>query len=53
VDLQSLHAPCMLVLEPEPHRGAMHPQILRDGLALPTPTRHQDRLTPVTKASVI
>src|SRR5690349_10876329 len=30
----------------------MHPQILRDGLALPPPTRHQDRLTPVTQASV-
>jgi hypothetical protein len=52
VDLQALQASFMIVLEPESYRGAMHPQILRDGLALPTPARHQDRLTPVTQASV-
>src|SRR5512132_3212988 len=53
VDLQALHAPFVIVLEPEPYRGTMHPQILRDGLALSPPARHQDRLTPVTEASVI
>ena len=30
----------------------MHPSILRNGLALQPPTRHQDRLAPVTKASI-
>src|SRR5678816_3330452 len=53
VDLQALHAAFVIVLEPEPYRGTMHPQILRDGLALSSPARHQDRLTPVTEASVI
>src|SRR5262249_19015320 len=35
------------------HRGPMHPDILSDGLALPPPMGHQDRLTPVAEASVI
>ena len=30
--------------------GAMHPHILGDGLALPSPVSHQDRLTPVAAA---
>src|SRR5262249_25074585 len=51
--LQALYAPCVIVLEPERPRGAMHPQILGNGLALPPPACHQDRLTPVAEASVI
>jgi hypothetical protein len=53
VNLQALQAPFVIVLEPAPHCGAMHPQISGDGLALPPPVRHRDRLTPVTEASVI
>src|SRR6516162_4731864 len=53
VDRQDLDAPFVIVLEPEPHRRAMHSQILGNGLALPPPARHQDRLTPVTQASVL
>src|SRR6476619_4813808 len=30
----------------------MHPQILGDGLALSTPARHQDCLTPVAEAPI-
>jgi hypothetical protein len=30
----------------------MHPSILRNGLALPPPTRHQDRLAPVAAAAI-
>src|SRR5262245_60941853 len=52
LDLQALHAPCVIVLEPEPHRRAMHPSILGNGLTLPPPARHQDRLTPVTEAPI-
>ena len=52
LELQALHAAFVIVREPEPHRGAMHPQILGDGLTLSTPARHQDRLTPVTEAPI-
>ena len=50
---QALQAAFMIVLEPEPHRGAMPPHIVGDGLALPPPARQQDRLTPVTEAPVL
>src|SRR5262249_38908580 len=53
LDLQALQAPFMIVREPEPHGRAMHPQILGDGLALATPTGHQDRLAPVAESSVV
>jgi hypothetical protein len=53
LDRQALHAPFVLVLAPESHRGAMHPSILGNGLTLPPPARHQDRLTPVPEASVM
>jgi hypothetical protein len=52
VNLQALQTPFVILLEPEPDRGAMYSQILGDGLALPSPACHQDRLTPVTEAAV-
>src|SRR5262245_15747587 len=53
LDLSTCQAMCMILLEPQPHRATMHPSILGDGLALPPPMGHQDRLTPVAEASVI
>jgi hypothetical protein len=53
LDLSPCHAPCMIVLQPQPHRRTMHAHILGNHLTLPPPMRHQDRLTPVTEASVV
>jgi hypothetical protein len=42
-DRSALYPPFMIWFQPQLHGGAMHPQIVGDGLALTPPTGHQDR----------
>jgi hypothetical protein len=53
LDLQPCHTLFMVLLEPQPYRRTMYASILGNHLALPPPMRHQDRLAPVTEASVV
>ena len=43
----------MKLLQPQPHGGAMHPEILGNRLTLPPPMRHQDGLAPVPEPAVM
>src|SRR5262249_9800116 len=53
VDNQALQALLLILLQPQPHSSAMHPEILSNRLALPPSMRHQDRLAPVAETSII
>jgi hypothetical protein len=52
LDGEACKAVLMILREPAPYSRTMHPEILGDGLALTAPTRHQDRLAPITEPSV-
>jgi hypothetical protein len=52
-DGQARQALFLILLEPQAHRGTMHPQVLGDHLALPPAMGHQDGLAPVAEAAVI
>jgi len=52
VHLYAIHTLFVILLEPQAHRRTMHPQILGDGLALPSSMGHYDRLASVVESSV-